>query len=255
MSQASRPAGLAAGGQADEPAAALGALEAELVGCRRCPRLVAWRERVAVEKRRAYADQDYWARPVPGFGDPEAWLLVVGLAPGAHGSNRTGRPFTGDRSGDWLFASLHRAGLASQPEALARGDGLRLDGVWITACVRCAPPGNKPSTAEWMACQPYLARELSILAPRLGALVCLGGYAFDRTLRVLADAGHAVARPRPRFGHGVLAHAGALPVLGCYHPSQQNTFTGKLTEAMLDATWQRAIALGGAGGNFSAGAG
>ncbi|MCB9175851.1 MAG: uracil-DNA glycosylase [Caldilineae bacterium] len=251
MSSAARSAGPAS----SDPAVALGALEAELYDCRRCPRLVAWREQVAVEKRRAYVDQDYWARPVPGFGDPEAWLLVVGLAPGAHGSNRTGRPFTGDRSGDWLFASLHRAGLASQAEARARGDGLRLTGVWITACVRCAPPGNKPSTAEWSACQPYLVRELSILAPSLRAVVCLGGYAFDRTLRVLAEAGRPIARPRPRFGHGVLARAGALPVLGCYHPSQQNTFTGKLTEAMLDGIWQRAIALGATDGNLSVGAG
>ncbi len=225
-------------------AAALSELETEVVACRHCPRLVAWREQVAREKRKAYADADYWGRPVPGFGDPEAWLLLVGLAPGAHGSNRTGRMFTGDRSGDWLYRSLHRAGLSSQPEAVDRGDGLQLAGTWITACVRCAPPANKPKADEWEACRPYLERELEILAPTLKVVVCLGGYAFDRTLRVLREAGHPVPSPKPRFAHGAEVDLGALRLLAAYHPSQQNTFTGRLTEPMLDAIWQRAIELG-----------
>jgi uracil-DNA glycosylase family 4 len=212
---------------------------------------VEWRERVAREKRAAYADQEYWGRPVPGFGDPAAWLLVVGLAPGAHGSNRTGRPFTGDRSGEWLYASLHRAGLASQAEAIGRDDGMRLDGVWITACLRCAPPANKPATDEWANCRPFLEREMDILAPSTRVIVCLGGYAYDRVLRILRDAGRPLPVPKPRFGHAVEVRVGegqagapGLHLLSSYHPSQQNTFTGKLTEAMLDEIWLRAKQLG-----------
>ncbi len=226
------------------PPPTLAALSAEIEACRLCPRLVAWREQVAREKRAAYAGEAYWGRPVPGFGDAAAWLLVVGLAPGAHGSNRTGRMFTGDRSGDWLYRSLHRAGLASRPVASARGDGLVLHGAYITAVVRCAPPGNKPETAEWARCRPYFERELALL-PGVRVIVALGGYAFDRVLRVLAEAGRPIPRPAPRFGHGVeVALGGDLTVLACYHPSQQNTFTGKLTEAMLDEVWARAKAVG-----------
>ncbi len=230
------------------PAAdALAALADEVAACRACPRLVAWREHVAVAKRAAYADQTYWGRPVPGFGDPAARLLIVGLAPGAHGSNRTGRIFTGDRSGDWLYRSLHRAGLASQPEATARDDGLALRGAWITAAVRCAPPGNQPSPAEWAACRPYLVREIGLL-PDVRVVVALGGFAWQKVLEVGRALGAAsparrwaVPRPAPRFAHGAEADLGAVRLIGCYHPSQQNTFTGKLTEAMLDDVWARAV--------------
>jgi uracil-DNA glycosylase family 4 len=243
----------------DDLGPALAALNAEVEACRLCPRLVAWREQVAREKRAAYAAHDYWGRPVPGFGDPAAWLLIVGLAPGAHGSNRTGRMFTGDRSGDWLYRSLHRAGLASQPVASARDDGLTLRGAYITAVVRCAPPGNKPEPAEWQACRPFFERELALL-PTVRVIVALGGYAFDRVLRVLGDAGRPVPRPAARFGHGVEVMIGfgptsssrvtagdSLTVLASYHPSQQNTFTGKLTEAMLDGVWARAKEARGVG--------
>ncbi len=228
---------------ATAPGAQLAALEAELITCRRCPRLVAWREQVAREKRAAYTDHTYWGRPVPGFGDPEAWLLLVGLAPGAHGSNRTGRMFTGDRSGDWLFASLHRAGLADRPTAVDRDDGLELNGTWITAAVRCAPPANRPTGAEWQACRPWLESEFDILLPRTRVVVALGGYAYDRVLRSLRDRGEAVPKPKPKFGHGVEVTVGARTVIGCYHPSQQNTFTGRLTEAMLDDVWRHANSL------------
>lgn len=222
---------------------ALAQLNAETADCRLCPRLVAWREQMAGQRRAAYAKEAYWGRPVPGFGDPDAWLLIVGLAPGAHGSNRTGRPFTGDRSGDWLFASLHRASLASQAQAMAVGDGLRLQGAYITACVRCAPPLNKPRPEEWERCRPYLARELDILS-ELRVAVCLGQFAWDRLLRLLRDRGQALPRPLPRFGHGVQMRVGSLTVIASYHPSQQNTFTGKLTEAMLDQIWAAAWAVG-----------
>lgn len=224
-------------------AAALADLDAAVSACRACPRLVAWRERVATEKRAAYAGHEYWGRPVPGFGDPAAWLLVVGLAPGAHGSNRTGRMFTGDRSGDWLYRSLHRAGLATQPTATARDDGLTLVGAYITAVVRCAPPGNKPAPDEWAACRPFFERELDLL-PDVRVIVALGAYAYDRVLRVLRDRGRRAGGAPPRFAHGVVAQIDeGLNVVGSYHPSQQNTFTGKLTEAMLDAVWARATAL------------
>jgi uracil-DNA glycosylase family 4 len=228
------------------PEAAAGRMEQlrrEIVACRICPRLVAWREQIGREKRAGYADQTYWARPVPGFGDPGAWLLVVGLAPGAHGSNRTGRMFTGDRSGDWLYRTLHRAGLASQPVATHRADGLTLRGVFITAAVRCAPPNNRPTPAEWAACRPFLERELDLLAGTR-VVVCLGQFAWARTLAVLADRRQPVPRPRPAFGHLAEVPVGGLTVLAAYHPSQQNTFTGRLTEPMLDAVWARALALG-----------
>jgi uracil-DNA glycosylase family 4 len=215
---------------------ALDRLEREIVSCRRCPRLVAWREEVAHVKRAAFASEEYWGRPLPGFGDPQAAVVVVGLAPAAHGGNRTGRIFTGDRSGDWLFASLHRAGYANQALSRSRDDGLKLTGCWISAAVRCAPPANKPTPTERDTCLPYLVSELSLL-PQTRVVVCLGLFAWDAMLRVLAD---EVGRPRPKFGHGAEAIVGRFTLLGCYHPSQQNTFTGRLTEAMMDAVFARA---------------
>ena len=204
---------------------------------------MAWREQVAVEKRASYRDEAYWGRPVPAFGDPEARVLVVGLAPAAHGANRTGRMFTGDRSGDWLYGALHRAGLANQPESVSRQDGLALTDVFVTAAVRCAPPANKPTTAERDACRPWLEEEFRLLQD-LRVVVTLGQFAYTQTLRILADAGLEVPRPRPRFGHGVEVPLEGGPVLiGSYHPSQQNTFTGKLTESMFDAIWVRARTL------------
>ncbi len=211
--------------------------------CRRCPRLVAWRERVARDKRAAFVDEVYWGRGVPSFGDPEAAILVVGLAPAAHGANRTGRMFTGDRSGDWLYKALYRAGLSSQAEGRSADDGLELRGVYITAAVRCAPPGNKPTPEERRNCRPYLERELDSLE---GArvIVALGGFAFNQLLRIFRDRGVEIVRPAPRFGHGVEVALGEDTVLvGSYHPSQQNTFTGKLTETMFDAIWVRAMEL------------
>jgi uracil-DNA glycosylase family 4 len=220
-------------------------LEREIVGCRRCPRLVAWRERVAREKRAAFTDQEYWGRPIPGFGDPRARVLIFGLAPAAHGANRTGRVFTGDRSGDFLFASLHRTGFANQPVSLHAGDGLELRDAWITAAVRCAPPANKPTPQERDTCLPYAVRELELL-PGVDVIVCLGAFAWDAALRLLAARGVAVPRPRPRFGHGVELELLSAPLLlGCFHPSQQNTFTGKLTPAMVDAVFLHARALAG----------
>jgi uracil-DNA glycosylase family 4 len=216
----------------------LDGLAAEVVNCRRCPRLVDWRERVAREKRAAFADQAYWGRPVPGFGDPRARILVVGLAPAAHGGNRTGRIFTGDRSGDFLFAAMHRAGLANQPASVHRDDGLRLHDAYVAAAVRCAPPGNRPTPTERDACLPYLVREVQLLG-RLRVLVALGGFAWDGTLRALAELG-ASPGGRPRFGHGAEVAAGPYTLLGSYHVSQQNTFTGKLTPEMLDAVLSRA---------------
>jgi uracil-DNA glycosylase family 4 len=217
----------------------LAALESEIVGCRLCPRLVAWREEVACVKRAAFADQEYWGRPLPGFGDPAASVVVLGLAPAAHGGNRTGRVFTGDRSGDWLFAALWRAGYANQPESVARGDGLALNDCWVAAAVRCAPPANKPTPAERDSCLPYFVRELELL-DHARVIVCLGAFAWDAALRIL---GAEVPRPRPRFGHGAQAVVGRVTLLGCYHVSQQNTFTGKLTEPMLDAVFARARTL------------
>lgn len=220
----------------------LAALEQEVVNCRRCPRLVAWREETARVKRAAFASEDYWGRPLPGFGDPSARVLVLGLAPAAHGGNRTGRIFTGDRSGDWLFAALWRAGFANQPRSVARDDGLRLEGCFVTAAVRCAPPANRPLPAERDNCLPYLVGELGLM-PSLRVIVCLGGFAWDAALRVLVARGDVAPRPRPKFGHGAGASVGSLELLGCYHPSQQNTFTGRLTEPMLDQIFTRAREL------------
>ncbi|HKA94415.1 MAG TPA: uracil-DNA glycosylase [Acidimicrobiia bacterium] len=224
--------------------AALSELTAEVVACRACPRLVEWRERVAREKRAAFRDEPYWGRPVPGFGDPRARLLVAGLAPAAHGGNRTGRIFTGDRSGDWLFGALHRNGYANQPTSVDAGDGLELHDAYVAAAVRCAPPANKPTPAERDRCLPYLVRELGLLE-RVRVIVVLGQFAYDATARVLAASGSPLPSPRPRFGHGVEVASERAVVLCCYHPSQQNTFTGKLTESMLDAVFERARALSG----------
>ena len=215
-------------------------LREELIECRQCPRLVAWREKVAREKRAAYRDDEYWGRPVPGFGDPEASVLVVGLAPAAHGANRTGRMFTGDRAGDWLYRAMHRAGFANQALSRDRSDGLVLKGAYVTAGVRCAPPGNRPTTGERDRCGSFLRREVEIMWDRLHTVVALGGFAHAVVLRMLAERGVAIPRPRPRFGHGAEVDLGKVVVLGSYHPSQQNTFTGKLTEEMFDAVWLRA---------------
>ena len=202
--------------------------------CRACPRLVSWREQVAQEKRASYAAETYWGRPIAGWGDPRPRVLVVGLAPAAHGGNRTGRIFTGDRSGDWLFASLHRVGLAAQPTSTHAADGQRLIGTRMVAAVRCAPPQNKPTPAERDTCSPWLDREVELVLPGLRAVVCLGAFGWEAALRSLTRVGLPVPRPRPRFGHGAEVALGDLTVLGCYHPSQQNTFTGRLTEQMLD---------------------
>jgi uracil-DNA glycosylase family 4 len=218
--------------------AALAELTAEIVACRRCPRLVEWRERVAREKRAAYAGEDYWGRPVPGFGDPQASIYVLGLAPAAHGGNRTGRVFTGDRSGDWLFASLHRTGFANQPTSLYAGDGLELNGAFIAAAVRCAPPANRPLPSERDNCLPYAAEELELM-PSARVIVCLGGFAWDAALRL-----DPPPPPRPKFGHmAEFELPSGRRLLGSYHPSQQNTFTGKLTEEMTDAVFSRASEL------------
>ena len=216
---------------------ALDALDAEIAGCRACPRLVAWREEVARVKRRAFTDQQYWGRPVPGFGDPDAWLVIVGLAPAAHGANRTGRVFTGDRSGDVLFAALHRAGLANQPTSVSADDGLRLAGCRVAAAVRCAPPANRPTPDERARCLPYLRRELDLL-PGADVLLALGAVGWDAALRALG-----APRPWPRFGHGAHAEVGDRRLVGSYHPSQQNTFTGRLTPAMLDEVLALAASL------------
>jgi uracil-DNA glycosylase family 4 len=219
------------------------ALQDRITACRRCPRLVAWREAVAREKRAAFRDETYWGRPVPAFGDAGARVLVVGLAPAAHGANRTGRMFTGDRSGDWLYRALHRAGLANQAESTHREDGLRLTDVWVSAAVRCAPPANKPTPAERDACRPWLEAELDLM-PQVRVVVTLGSFAWTQTLKLLEGRGHALPRPRPGFGHlAEAAPGGGLVVLGSYHPSQQNTFTETLTEPMFDAVWARARAL------------
>jgi uracil-DNA glycosylase family 4 len=220
----------------------LALLAERVAACRLCPRLVAWREEAAANPPRRHRDERYWARPVPGFGDPRARIVVVGLAPGAHGANRTGRPFTGDRSGQWLYGAMHRAGLASQPTSTARDDGLRLRDAYVTAVVRCAPPANRPAPAERDRCLPYLDQELRLLE-RARVLVALGAFAWDGALRTLRDLGHEVPRPKPRFGHGAEAEIGPYVVLGSYHVSQQNTFTGKLTREMLDAVFARARSL------------
>ncbi len=218
-------------------AAQLVALEREVTECRRCPRLVAWREGVAETKRAAFASEQYWGRPLPGFGDPAARILVLGLAPAAHGANRTGRIFTGDRSGDWLFAALWRAGFASQPTSVSRDDGLSLRDCWVTAAVRCAPPANRPLPAERDSCLPWLEAELMLL-PAVTVIIALGGFAWDSALRLLDT-----PRPRPKFAHGAEAEVARRRLLGCFHPSQQNTFTGRLTEPMMDAVFTRAREL------------
>jgi uracil-DNA glycosylase family 4 len=212
-------------------------LERQVISCRRCPRLVAWREETARVKRASFRAEEYWARPLPGFGDPAARVLILGLAPAAHGGDRTGRIFTGDRSGDWLFAALWRAGFANQPESIARDDGLVLTGCFVTASVRCAPPANRPSPEERDNCLPYLESELALLES-LRVIVCLGGFAWDAALRVLE-----APRPRPKFAHGAQATVDSYALLGCYHPSQQNTFTGRLTAPMLDDIFARAREL------------
>jgi uracil-DNA glycosylase family 4 len=223
----------------------LAQVDAEVSVCRACPRLVAWREDVARDKRRAYADEPYWGRPVPGWGSREPRVLLVGLAPAAHGGNRTGRVFTGDRSGDWLFGSLYRVGLAGQPSSVRAGDGQALPDARMVAAVRCAPPQNKPTPTERDTCAPWLDAELALVRASLRVVVALGAYAWDATLAALGRSGAAVPRPRPRFGHGVEVEVAGLRLLGCYHPSQQNTFTGKLTQSMLDAVLGRAAALAG----------
>jgi uracil-DNA glycosylase family 4 len=247
----------------------LSKLAGEVGACRRCARLVQWRERVARERRAAFREEQYWGRPVPGFGDPDAKLLLLGLAPAAHGGNRTGRVFTGDRSGDFLFAAMWRTGLANMPRSVGVDDGLELDGAWVTAAVRCAPPANKPTAEELANCLPWTVAELSLL-PSIATILCLGGLAWNAALRLLAEreasesAGVARAgaggdrldaacdarprrRARPRFGHGSIAEVAGMSLLGCYHPSQQNTFTGRLTAAMLDEALLRAREIAGLG--------
>jgi uracil-DNA glycosylase len=204
---------------------------------------VEWRERSAAERPRRYAGERYWAKPLPGFGDPEARIVVVGLAPAAHGGNRTGRVFTGDRSGDWLFSALHRAGLANQPTSVAADDGLRLRGAWVSAVNRCPPPANRPTPAERDNCLPYLVRELALLE-RARVLVALGAFAWHGALLALRERGAELPRPRPKFAHGAEARVGEYTLLGCFHPSQQNTFTGRLTEPMMDAVFARAKSVG-----------
>lgn len=217
-------------------------LGARIESCRRCPRLVDWREKVAEERRASFINEEYWGRPVRGFGDSRASMMVVGLAPAAHGANRTGRIFTGDRSGDWLFASMYRCGLANQPTSSGLGDGLELKGVWVTAAVRCAPPANRPTPQERDNCATFLAQEMALLG-RLKVVVALGGFAYQAVANMTG-----IERPRPRFGHGALARTpGGLSIVCSYHPSQQNTFTGRLTEAMLDSVFVEASRL--AGGN------
>jgi uracil-DNA glycosylase family 4 len=229
----------------------LARLEREIVGCRRCPRLVEWRERVAREKRTAFASEEYWGRPIPGFGDPDARVLVLGLAPAAHGGNRTGRVFTGDRSGDFLFAALHRSGFANQPTSVHAGDGLALHDAWIMAAVRCAPPANKPTPTERDTCLPFALHELALLRD-VRVIVCLGAFAWDAALRILAarePGASSIPRPRPRFGHGAVLELRSAPaaplLLGCFHPSQQNTFTGRLTPPMIDEVLALARDLAG----------
>jgi uracil-DNA glycosylase len=234
-------------GELAATAGSLDELTARQSVCRACPRLVAWREEVAGIRRKAFMNEQYWGRPIPGWGDPAPSILIVGLAPAAHGGNRTGRIFTGDRSGDFLFASLYRCGLASQPTSVSAADGQRLIGARMVAAVRCAPPENKPTPAERDHCAPWLTAELRLVAPGLGVIVCLGGFAWQALWHPLASAGYEGPRPRPAFGHGTevelrsSGHASTL-LIGCYHPSQQNTFTGRVTGEMLDTIFRRARA-------------
>ncbi|MGH2924903.1 MAG: uracil-DNA glycosylase [Solirubrobacterales bacterium] len=227
-------------------AGSLSAVEDAVIRCRRCPRLVEWREAVAADPPRRFRGRPYWARPLPGFGDPRAAIVLVGLAPAAHGANRTGRMFTGDRSGEWLYAALHRAGLANRPCSDGRGDGLRLEDAYVTAVNRCAPPANRPTPAERDRCLPFLVAELEALA---GArvVVALGAFAWGGALRAIRDLGHPAGRPKPRFAHAAEVAVGPYKLLGSYHPSQQNTFTGRLTESMLDTVLARAKALSAGG--------
>lgn len=224
------------------PMTALDALNERITRCAKCPRLVSYRQAVARTKRRQFREETYWGRPVPGFGDPRARLFVFGLAPAAHGGNRTGRVFTGDRSGDWLYEALHRFGFASQPHSTHRGDGLSLKDCYVAAAVRCAPPGNKPLPGEFDACRPYVLEELRLLK-RLCVVVALGKIAFDQYLKACRELGHKVPSPVPRFGHGALHRLPwGVTLIGSYHPSQQNTFTGKLTRPMFHAVFQQARA-------------
>ena len=223
--------------------AALARLSAEIIECRRCPRLVEWRERVAVEKVARYRDEPYWGRPLPGFGDPDGRILIIGLAPAAHGGNRTGRVFTGDKSGDFLWTALHGAGLSDRPSSRRADDGLTLTDAYIAAAVRCAPPLNKPTNDERDACAPFLAREIALLT-ELRVILALGTFGWDAALRALTTLGHP-ARPKPRFGHGVSYEVGPYSLVGSYHPSQQNTFTGRLTVPMFDAVIAQAVAAAG----------
>ena len=221
---------------------ALEQLNAGIIRCRRCPRLVRWRETVAAKPPRRHLEEKYWARPLPGFGDPQARVLIVGLAPAAHGGNRTGRIFTGDRSGDWLYGALHSAGFASQPNSIHRNDGLKLKDCYITAAVRCAPPENKPSIAEFLRCRSYLVQELKLLTG-IEVVIVLGKIAFDSFFAAYAECGGSVPKPRPKFGHGFAVNLPERRLLICsYHPSQQNTFTGKLTRPMFDSIFDRARA-------------
>lgn len=222
----------------------LGATAEAVAECRACERLVEWRERIGREKRRAFREDDYWARGVPGFGDADARLLVLGLAPAAHGANRTGRVFTGDRSGEWLYSALHRAGLADRPVSVGPGDGLTLFDTFITAAVKCAPPDNKPLPEERSACEPFLHRELDALT-RVRVIVCLGAFAWNQAIRVLESRGLSIPSPRPAFGHCATASIGEWTLIGSYHPSQQNTFTGRLTEPMFDRVFEIAKAMVG----------
>ena len=242
------PATSAVGVRNGADAGSLNLLSSSISVCRACPRLVAWREKVAVEKRASFADQPYWGRPIAGWGSSTPKVLIVGLAPAAHGGNRTGRIFTGDRSGDWLFASLHRVGLAVQPTSEHAGDGQQLIDTRMVAAVRCAPPDNKPTIEERDTCAPWLNAEVALVAPYVRAIVALGSYGWDAALRSFRAAGYAAPRPKPKFGHGARAvltgpDGREIVLLGSYHPSQQNTFTGKLTEAMLDAVLGEAAAL------------
>lgn len=218
-------------------------LNSQIVRCRKCPRLVRWREASAKEPPRRYVGHDYWAKPLAGFGDPRARVLIVGLAPAAHGGNRTGRMFTGDRSGDWLYGALHAAGFANQANSDHRDDGLKLSDCYITAAVHCAPPLNKPSLTEFNRCRPYLVHELKLMRAQLAVVIVLGKIAFDSFLKAYEESGGTISKPRPKFGHGVSARLPSGPLLICsYHPSQQNTFTGKLTRPMFHAVFERAQA-------------